>query len=183
MDSPASSFEDLLDAAVPGAQRVTLWLAGHTLSATRLVSWSRQSGVLVCRGGSGFTDEDIHYIRVAHLHGLSLRVPAPRQESDRLGAEIRAALRAAAGYPISLAIRPNAFASAPVPLVAWCSQIVAAIAGLESQREALRSAVDQILLREGDVIAVLGGSTLILEANPDATPSAENIREAIARLL
>ncbi len=173
-------IEDILDSA---EGQVTLWLPGHTLSSARLVSWDREAGLLICRGGNGFTDEDVHYLRAAHIQGVTLRVPAPRQESDRLGAEIRDALRQAAGYPVSLAIRPDAFVDAPDPLATWLKNIVAAIQALEVHSKALQAQVDQILLREGATPAVLGGSTLILEATPDAIPAPEIIRAAIEPLL
>lgn len=173
-------IEDILDSA---EGQITLWLAGHTLSSAKIVSWNRAAGLLTCRGGNGFTDEDVHYIRAAHIQGITLRVPAPRLESDRLGSEIRDALRQAAGYPISLAIRPDAFTNAPIPLAAWLKNILAAITALEFHREAMQAQIDQILLREGDTPAVLGGSTLILEATPDAIPPAEIIKSAIEPLL
>lgn len=183
MDLSALPLEDILDNAAAESAQATLWLAGQTLAAARIVSWSRESGILVCRGGHGFTDEDIHYIRAAHLHGLSLRMPAPRTESDRLGADVRESLRNAAGYPVSLVIRPDAFAGAPVQLAAWCASIIEAVGALGAQREPLQAAVDQILLREGNSLAVLGGSTLILEASPAAIPSPDQIRAAIESLL
>ncbi|MBL8235776.1 MAG: hypothetical protein JNM66_00050 [Bryobacterales bacterium] len=173
-------IEDILDSA---SGQISLWLGGHTLNAARLVSWNRDTGLLVCRGGSGFTDEDVHYIRAAHIQGVTLRVAAPRTESDRLGPEIREALRQAAGYPLSVAIRPDAFASEPAALAAWLQHIVEAVALLEPQREAMQAQIDQILLREGTAVAVLGGSSLILEATPEAIPAAETIRAAIAPLL
>ena len=183
MDLIAAPIEDILDDAVPTAAQVTLWLAGQSLTAARLVSWDRQAGILVCRGGATFTDEDIHYIRAASIQALTLRVSAPRQESDRPGPEIREALRHAAGYPVSLAIRPDAFVGGPIPLAAWLENIVEAVVALAPQREALQAAVDQILLREGTAVAVLGGNTLILEATPGSIPAAEQIRAAIAALL
>ncbi len=183
MDLSSLSLEDILDAAAHASPQLTLWLAGQSLTATRLVSWNRHSGVLVCRGGNGFTDEDVHYIRIAHVHGLTLRAPAPRQESDRLGPEIRDALRQAAGYPLSLVLRPNTFPGADAPLAAWLKNIVEAITLLEPLRDPLQASVDQVLLREGDAVAVLGGSTLILEASPEQIPSPLEIRNAIAPLL
>ena len=183
MDLSSLSLEDILDSAAHSTPQLTLWLAGQSLTATRLVSWNRHSGVLVCRGGNGFTDEDIHYLRISHVHGLTLRAPAPRQESDRLGPEVRDALRQAAGYPVSLVLRPNAFPGADAPLAAWLKNVVEAISLLEPLRDPLQASVEQILLREGDSIAVLGGSTLILEASPLRIPSPLEIRNAIAPLL
>lgn len=183
MDFPATPIEDLLDTAAPAAAQVTLWLAGHTLTGARIVSWNRHAGILVCRGGIGFTDEDIHYIRAVQIQGLTLRVPAPRPESERLSPEIRDALRYAAGYPISLAIRPDAFLTTPAALAAWLEAIVGAVALLEPYREPMQAQIDQILLREGAATAVLGGSTLILEATPDNIPTPESIRAAIEPLL
>ncbi|MFN0104500.1 MAG: hypothetical protein ACKV2U_20735 [Bryobacteraceae bacterium] len=183
MDFTAIPFEDILDDVVVDAAQVTLWLSSQTLTAARIVSWSRHAGVLVCRGGNGFTDEDIHYIRASNIQGLTLRLHAPRSESDRLGLEVRDAIRQAAGYPVSLAIRPDAFANAPVPLAAWLRNIIGAVTLLEPHRDAMQAQIDQILLREGAAVAVLGGGTLILEATPEAIPSQEEIRTAIASLL
>ena len=180
MDAIATPIEDILDRA---EGQISLWLAGHTLTSARFVSWDRAAGLLVCRGGNGFTDEDVHYIRVSVIQGVTLRVPAPRPESDRLGVAVREALRQAAGYPLSLAIRPDAFVDDAEGLAAWLKNVVASIQALEAHREALQSQVDQILLREGDLAAVLGGSTLILEARPGAIPAVETIRGAIAPLL
>lgn len=173
-------IEDILDTA---SGQISLWLSGHTLNAARLVSWNRATGLLICRGGNGFTDEDVHYIRAAQIQGVTLRVAAPRLESDRLGPEVREALRQAAGYPLSLAIRPDAFANSLEPLAAWLRHVVEAVTLLEPQRDAMQAQIDQILLREGAAVAVLGGSTLILEATPAAIPAAEEIRAAIALLL
>jgi len=174
------SIEDILDAATG---QVTVWLSGNTLTAARIVSWNRQSGILVCRGGNGFTDEDIHHICAGKIQGLTLRVAAPLPESDRIGADIRDAIRKAAGYPVSLVVHPGAFSGTVVPLGEWLSNILGAITLLAPHREAIHKQIDQILLREGTGIAVLGGSTLILEAAPELVPSAEEIRSAIAGLL
>lgn len=173
-------IEDILDTATG---QISVWLNGHTVTAARIVSWSRPDGLLICRGGNGFTDEDVHYIRATQIQGLTLRVPATRPESDRFGPEIREELRHAAGYPVSLAIYPGAFANDPSPLSAWLTNIMIAVAHLAPHREAIQSQIDQILLREGGGIAVLGGGTLILEATPAAIPEPEAIRAAIAALL
>lgn len=173
-------IEDILDTA---SGQITVWLGGQVLTAARFVSWHREEATLVCRGGSGFTDEDIHYIRAAGIQAVTLRVPAPPNESDRLGAGIREALRQAAGYPLSLAIRPDSFSGSPGPLAVWLETIVDAVVLLEPHREALQSQVNQVLLREGSAIAVLGGSTLILEATAESIPSAETLRAAIEPLL
>lgn len=179
------SIEDLLDQAAVSNPTLTLWLAGQSLTAARLVSWDRASGLLVCRGGNGFTDDDVHYLHAAHILGVTLRQPAQSatKEPDRLGPEVRDALRSAAGYPLSLAIRPDAFRDEPGPLSAWLESIVAAIALLEPLRDALQSQVDQVLLRQGDTLAVLGGSTLILEATPSQIPTPDELRAAIDPLL
>jgi hypothetical protein len=173
-------IEDILDNA---SGQITVWLHGNQLTGARFVSWHREDGTLVCRGGNGFTDEDVHYIRASGIQGVTVRVAAARSESDRLGAGVRESLREAAGYPVSLAIRPDAFANAPSALNAWLQNIIAAVRLLEPLREALQSQVDQILLREGSAIAVLGGSTLILEATPEAVPSTEVLRTSIEPLL
>jgi len=183
LDFTAIPIEDALDLAAPTGGPITLLLPGHTLTGVRIAGWNRAAGILLCRGGNGFTDEDVHYIRVAQIQAMTLRAPAPRAESDRLGADIRDALRHAAGYPLSLAIRPDAFLSAPGPLSLWLANIVEAVTALDVLREPFQAQVDQILLREGETSAVLGGSTLILEARPEAIPSAPAIRAAIEPLL
>ena len=173
-------IEDILDGATG---QIGLWLAGHSLTAARIVSWNRSDGLLVCRGGAGYTDDDVHYVRVAHIQGVTLRDPAPRSESDRLGTQVRDELRQTAGYSLSLAIHPEAFAHDAAALELWLRSILAAITALTPHREAMQAQIDQILLREGESIAVLGGSTLILEARPAAVPSVDEIRAAIAALL
>jgi hypothetical protein len=173
-------IEDILDTA---SGQITIWLPGQLLSSARLVSWTRQDAMLICRGGNGFTDEDMHYIRASSIQAVTLRAPAPPNDSDRLGAAVREALRLAAGYPLSLAIRPDTFSNSPDPLAAWLRNIIDAVTLLEPLRDALQSQVDQILLREGSAVAVLGGSTLILEATPESIPGAEKIRAAIEPLL
>lgn len=179
------SIEDLLDQSASSNPTLTLWLPGQPLTAARLVSWDRASGLLVCRGGHGFTDDDVHYLRSSHILGVTLRQPAqsPAKEPDRLSPEVRDAIRLAAGYPLSLAIRANAFVDQPAALASWLESIVAAITLLEPLRDALQSQVDQILLREGDTLAVLGGSTLILEAAPSRIPTPDQLRAAIDPLL
>ncbi|MBI2688561.1 MAG: hypothetical protein HYX27_19845 [Acidobacteria bacterium] len=183
MDLTAAPIEDILDAAATSSAQITVWLSGHSLAGARIAAWSRHDRILVCRGGNGFTDDDIHYIRSADIQALTVRVPAPRPESDRLGAEVRDAIRHAAGYPVSLAIRPDAFANAAAPLAAWLENITLAITAMEPLHEAFQAQIDQILLREGATPAVLGGSTLILEATPDNIPSPEVLRAAIEPLL
>jgi hypothetical protein len=183
LEPVAAPLEDLLDQAVTATAVATLWLPHQTLTAARLVSWCRASGVLVCRGGNGFTDDDVHFLRAASIQGISLRIPAPRTEKDRIGPAMREALRQAAGYPLSLAVRPDAFPGADDALALWLKAIIEAVASLDPLREPLQKEVDQILLREGASTAILGGSTLILEATPAAIPAATDLRAAIAALL
>lgn len=183
MELSAAPIEDLLDAAAPSSPQLTLWLAGHTLTAARLVSWNRAAGVLVCRGGNGYTDEDVHFLRAAALQGLTLRFPSARTEADRVGTELREALREAAGYPVGLVVRPDAFRSSPAELAAWIGNLVSTLALLEPFLDAFRAQIDQILLREGATLAILGGSTLTLEARPESVPEPPALRAAIAPLL
>lgn len=183
MDLSPLPLENILAALAAEGNPVALWFNGQTLAGVRLISWDPGSGTLVCRGGHGFADDDVHFVRGDHLEGVTVRLPASRPDSDRLGSKIREALRTAAAYPVNLAVRPDAFTAAPEPLAVWCANIVEAVAELGSGRQAMQAVVDQILLREGNSVAVLGGSTLILEARPTSIPPASEIRAAIERLL
>ena len=184
MDLPSRPLEDLLDDLAAAAAQLTVHTASLTLTGTRVAAWNRLTGMLVCRGGNGYTDEDVHFLRAESIQALTYRLPAAKPDTDRLGAEVRESIRQAAGYPVSLVLRPNTFAEDDDALAEWLANIVEALAGLlDPQRKELQASIDQILLREGEFPAIVGGATLFLEATPDRIPPAEQIRTAIVTLL
>ena len=184
MDLSSRPLEDLLDDLAAAAAQLTVHTASLTLTGTRVAAWNRLTGMLVCRGGNGYTDDDVHFLRAEAIQSITYRAPAAKPDADRLSAEARESIRQAAGYPVSLALRPNTFAEADDALAEWIKNIVDALAGLlEPQRKELQAAIDQILLREGSFPVIVGGATLILEASPDAIPDAETIRKSILILI
>lgn len=184
MDLSSRPLEDLLDDLTAAAAQLTVHTAGLTLTGTRLAAWNRLTGMLVCRGGNGYTDDDVHFLRAESIEGITYRLPASKPDPDRLGVEIRESVRQAAGYPVSLVLRPNTFAEDDDALKEWIENIVDALTGLlEPQRKEMQASIDQILLREGEFPAIVGGATLFLEAMPGQIPTAVQIRTAIVTLL
>jgi hypothetical protein len=184
LDLSSRPLEDLLDDLAAAAAQLTVHTASLTLTGTRVAAWNRLTGMLVCRGGNGYTDDDVHFLRAESIQGITYRLPAAKPDTDRLGVENRESVRQAAGYPVSLVLRPNTFAENDDALQEWIENIVEALTGLlDPQREALQASIDQILLREGEFPAIVGGATLFLEAMPDRIPPAEQIRTAIVTLL
>lgn len=153
------------------------------MTAARALGWDAESGIATLRGGDGFTEDDVHFVRAAHCVSLTLRLPAPRPANDPIGAAGRAAVRSAAGYPLSLAMRPGTLEGEGEALEAWLSAVAAALERLGAYRKPMEALVDQILLREGPGVAFLGGNTLILEAEPGRIPTVEAIETNIAALL
>jgi len=200
---PARPLEDILDIALREAVPLFIATANQNITGCRAIAIDRQSGVVVCRAGAGFLDEDIHYIRIATITGITVRVtpaaahhfsfglmPPPPEESaaqqefDRLVAALRDQLRQSAGYQLSLIARPELFDLDPVSRAAWFKDIadaVGVVCALEPVRKKFQSNVDQIMLRAGDNPARLGGSTLFLESAPGIT--AELLKNAIEVLL
>lgn len=207
---PARPLADILDAvaAAPSSVRVTFWLAAHAIRAATLMSWDRESGIAVCRGGEGFSDEEVHYIPASDVCGLSVRLgpgkyhllsfgemPAPsanqlsRIELERRIGEVRDHIRMAAGAPVGLVARGETLGDSPSHrslygqwLAALCDAVTLVCAEAPG-REAFRAGIEQILMRRGGEVARLGGSTLIVEAEPGAIPTADQLREAILAAL
>ncbi len=200
---PARPLEDILDVALREAVPLTIATANQNIVGCRAIAIDKQAGVVVCRAGAGFLDDDIHYIRLAAITNVTARIgpatahhfsfglmpPPPeasaaRQEFDRLVAALRDQLRQSAGYQLSLIARPELADLDAVARAAWFKAVAdafAAICALEPVRKKVQMSVDQIMLRSGGNPARLGGSTLFLESAPDTT--AESLKAAIEILL
>ncbi len=200
---PARPLEDILDVAIREAVPLSIATANQQVVGCRAIAIDTDAGVVVCRAGAGFLDDDIHYIRLAAITSLTARLgpstahhfsfglmpPPPessaaRQEFDRLTVALRDQLRQSAGYQLSLVARPELSELEAETRAAWFKAIgdaVGAVCALEPVRKKFQVSVDQIMLRTGDNPARLGGSTLFLEAAPDVT--ADSLKTAIEILL
>lgn len=200
---PARPLEDILAVALREAVPLSIATANQNIVGCRAIAIDQDAGIVVCRAGAGFLDDDIHYIRLAAITSLTARLgpatahhfsfglmpPPPessaaRQEFDRLTGALRDQLRQSAGYQLSLIARPELSDLEADTRASWFKAIadaVAAICALEPARKKFQMSVDQIMLRTGDNPARLGGSTLFLEAAPETT--AESLKTAIEILL
>jgi hypothetical protein len=196
-------LEDVLEVAIRQAVPVSIATAQQNFVGCRAIAVDSDAGIVVCRAGAGFLDDDIHYIRLAAVTSLTTRVspaeahhfsfglmaPPPessaaRQEFDRLTAALRDQLRQSAGYQLSLVARAELSDVDAGTRAAWYKAIadaVGAVCALEPVRKKFQMSVDQIMLRTGENPARLGGSTLFLEAAPGVT--AESLKSAIEILL
>jgi hypothetical protein len=175
------SLGDVFGQALQERRPLTLVLPCKVYANTEPVSWDASAGIAICRGGEGYTSEDHHYIRAEHIQAITYRIPVA-SPTERISDTVREAVRRAAGFPIGLMARPGVLDGHPEAFAEWLLAITAALSELCSRdpvQAALRSAVDQILLREGDQPAILGGSSLILEARPGRIPRAEELSRAI----
>jgi hypothetical protein len=199
---PARPVTEILDAvAAATGLRVSFWLSGHAIRSAELLAWDGNAEIAVCRGGEGFSEEEIHYVPLVRLgagkyHLLSFgQMPEPpanqisRIELERMIAEVRDQIRMAAGAPVGLVARGETLGDGPAHRTLyrqWLESLreaVAAVCADAGGRETFRAAVEQILMRRGGTPVSLGGSTLIVETEPDAIPGAEDLRVAILAAL